>query len=76
MKKISPSTFCSNYKVLIGRRKIEDRHYYHGDEKNQRMLYKTIRKGDTWTVILYGNSSAPATNYRSMPAPFRRLPNT
>jgi hypothetical protein len=76
VKEISRLRFSREYEGLVGRRTIDDRHYYYGADKTHRALAGAIRECDVWTVILYGESRAPRKAYRELPKIFRHLPVT
>jgi hypothetical protein len=76
MKEISKQSFCREHERLVGRRKIDDRHYYYGHDKTHEDLAESIKGDHTWTVIIYGDHHAPRKTYGELPGLFRRLPAT
>jgi hypothetical protein len=74
MKEISKLRFSGEYERLVGRKRIDDHHYYYGHAENHEMVLEKIREYDVWTAIMYGRPIKKV--YKELPKLFRRLPVT
>jgi len=73
MKQTTKHRFAQKYRRRVGRRRIEDRHYYHGGEDHEQLV-ETIREYDVWTAVMYGKHASKA--HRELPRLFKRFPAT